>query len=358
MNRHAVTPYGRGAGSSRVRVFSWLDRTGFSIRPHSYLSRHDADPRGLVRRPGALVRAEAGLRSVASSRPDWLLLHREASPLSRGGLERRLLSCAAFAVYDLDDALYADVGEGKPWRRAFPKAPKAVAAAQMADRVVAGNAILADWASGVARDVTVVPSCVDVAAYRAKTSYAAADPPRLVWIGSADNEVLLAGIAGPLSELHRRHGTRLTLIGTTARSLGALETMIDRVPWSESAQHKALARGDVGLMPLDDDPYSRGKCGYKLLQYAAAGLPAVASPVGTNAAILNTLGLPAARNDAEWLDALTTVIELAPADRAALGRRARQKTETHFSYAAWLPRWEQAVGLTEPATRPDPRVVR
>jgi len=347
MNRHAVTPYGRGAGSSRVRVFSWIDRLQLPIQVHSYLSHHNADPRQILRQPRRIWQAESDLRALVACRPQWLLLHREASPLSSGGLETDLLASADLAIYDFDDALYCDWGVGPPWRRLAPKAPKALAAARKADRVVAGNEILADWASHVARDVVVVPSCVAVEHYRQKTDYRLSDPPRLLWIGSADNEPVLTTIAEELSELNSRCGARLTLIGTTRASLGVLEEMIDRYAWSEQVQHEALATADVGLMPLVDDPYSRGKCGYKLLQYAAAGLPAVASPVGTNATILAALGLPAARSARDWVDAVLAILELSDSERAGLGSRARGRVSAQYSYEAWMTRWQEAVGLSE-----------
>lgn len=350
MSRHAVTPYGRSAGSSRVRIFSWLDRIALPVQINSYLSTHNASPRQLLAHPVRVLQAEARLRTLARSGPQWLLLHREASPLSRGALEAGLLRASEAAIYDLDDALFVDRGAGPAWRRLAPKAPKAVAAARAADRVVAGNVILADWASEVAHDVVIVPSCVEVERYRTKTDYRLSDPPRLVWIGSADNEHLLCDIAGALLELHRRSGVRLTLIGTRHPSLGDLERMIDRVAWSEGVQHAMLAEADLGLMPLRDDPYSRGKCGYKLLQYAAAGLPAVASPVGTNASILARLGLSDARSTDDWVDAVHTLLELSDDDRARLGRRARQRVIEHYSYDAWLTRWQQAVGLSEAST--------
>jgi glycosyltransferase involved in cell wall biosynthesis len=352
MNRHLVTPYGRSAGSSRVRAFSWVDRTRLHIQTHSYLSGHNADPRQLMTGPRRVLQAELELRMLARSRPQWLLLHREASPLSRGGLETDLLASADLAIYDFDDALYCDWGAGPRWRRLAPKAPKALAAARRADRVIAGNEVLADWASQIARDVVVVPSCVAVEQYRQKTNYRLSDPPRLVWIGSADNEPVLTTITGELSELNRRCGARLTLIGTTRASLGVLEAMIDRHAWSEQMQHEALATADVGLMPLSDDPYSRGKCGYKLLQYAAAGLPAVASPIGTNASILAALGLPAARSARDWVDAVLAILELSDGERALLGRRARERVTAQYSYDAWMSRWQEAVGLSEGSSAP------
>ena len=123
--------------------------------------------------------------------------------------------------------------------------------------------------------------------------------------------------------------------------------MIDRHVWSEETQHAALATADIGLMPLQDDPYSRGKCGYKLLQYAAAGLPAVASPVGTNATILTTLGLPDTDSTGGWVEAVSGILELSEDDRATLGRRARERVLERYSYDAWAGRWQEAVGLSQ-----------
>src|SRR5215207_9815135 len=133
MNQHAVTPYGRGAGSSRVRVFSWIEHAQLSIQVHSYLSHHNADPRQLLKHPRRLFAAERDIRALVARRPEWLLLHREASPISRGGLESSLLAAADLAVFDFDDALFEDRGDGALWRRMAPKAPKVLAAAKQAD---------------------------------------------------------------------------------------------------------------------------------------------------------------------------------------------------------------------------------
>jgi glycosyltransferase involved in cell wall biosynthesis len=351
---YAVTPYGRTAPSSRVRVFEWLDRIPEPRVVSSYISHHNAKPSEVARRPVAVVAAERRLRRMSADRPELLLLHREASPLSRGGLERNLLSAAAFSVYDFDDALQWDSGAGGRWdsgiagrfRRLAPKAPKALTAAQTADRVVAGNPVLAEWADKHSPDVVVIPSCVAPDRYRRKTDYTLGDPPRLGWIGSAGNEVYLELVGSALREVHRRTGARLTLIGTTRPSLGELEDMIDRVAWSESAQHELLAELDIGLAPVPDELYERGKSGYKLLQYAAAGTPVVASPVGVNREILSVLGMPAAEDSNEWADAILDLLARPAEARARLGARARELTELHYSFDAWLPRWREAMGLS------------
>lgn len=342
-----VTPYGRAGPSSRVRVHSWLDRVRSPVVASSYVSHRNSSPSYLARHPRAVLAAERRLRRMASQRPSHLLLHREASPLSRGGLERRLLDSAEFSVFDFDDALHEDWGEGGLYRKLAPKAPKAYLAARRASRVIAGNPTLAEWASGVNDDVVLIPSCVAPEEYVMKTTYALNDPPRLGWIGSPDNEVYLAFLAPALVELNRTTGARLTLIGTEGRSLGDLERMIDRVPWSEETQHSSLATLDVGLAPLPDDPYTRGKCGYRLLQLGAAGVPLVGSPVGVNRTILAQFGMPAPEEPAEWLDALVGLLTSSSGRRAELGGLARSVVSSEFSYDAWLERWREASGFAD-----------
>jgi hypothetical protein len=342
---HVVTPYGRKGPSSRVRVFEWLDRIAEPYTLSSYISHHNASPGDLLQHPAAVVDAERRLRRMVAGQPQRLLLHREASPLSRGHLEQQLLTRSEFAVYDFDDALQWDTGEGSLYRRWAPKARKALLAAQHADRVIAGNPILADWASQHNRDVVTIPSCVSPNSYRRKTDYRVSDPPVLGWIGSVNQEVQLQTISPALHHVHRRTGARLMLIGTMQRRLGDLEHLIDRVSWSEASQHERLADFDVAIFPLADDPYSRGKCGYKLLQYGVVGIPAVASPIGVSEQILREFGMPAAVDSDEWVDALLGLLT-APADeRADMGCRAREVTEERYSYDAWLPQWRRAVAL-------------
>ncbi|MGY1618361.1 glycosyltransferase family 4 protein [Geodermatophilus sp. SYSU D00691] len=342
---HAVTPYGRRAGSSRVRVHEWADRMQDAVEVHPYADLDGAGPRTLLRHPARVLGAEVSLRELASARPRRLLLHREASPLSRGRLEATLTRSAGVAVYDFDDALYTDTGTGPFYRRLAPKAAKVAAVLGTVDRVVAGNDTLANWAADHHRDVVVVPSCVDPRAYEPKSDYTVGTRPRVGWIGSWSTEQQLLGIAPALRALGDRLGARLVVVGAPGGHLGVLEDMVERVPWSPAAQRAALARFDVGVMPLADTPYTRGKCGYKLLQYLAAGVPSVASPIGVNGEILDRAGAPAARTTDEWTAALTALLEAPAQHRAALGARGRQVVVEHYSFDAWHERWRSAVFL-------------
>ncbi len=328
-----------------MRVYEWLDRIEEPAVVSGYIGARDARPRRLARSVRAVLAAERRLRRIGSERPERLLLHREASPLSRGALEARLARAAGFAVYDFDDALQWDTGEGGRVRRLAPKAPKALAAVRAADRVIAGNAVLADWASEHNADVVVIPSCVAVDAYRPKAGYELADPPRIGWIGNADNEAYLVPLGPALEQLHRRTGARLTIVGATEPRLGRLEAIVDRIAWSEAAQHDELAAFDVGIAPVPDAPYERGKCGYKLLQYGAAGVPVVASPVGVNRDILQAFGMPAVEPAGDWAEAILELLERPASERAAIGRGARAVTQRDFSFEAWLPRWRAALRI-------------
>jgi glycosyltransferase involved in cell wall biosynthesis len=336
-------PYGPGAASARVRVYEWLARTQVPATVHSYVGRVDARPQTLATHPLATLAAEVRLRRRSRRPSEHVLLHVEASPLSAGGVERSILAGARFSSFDIDDGYPWDWGDDRLYRRWRPKAAKAILAIGAVDRVIAGNDLLAEWAAAFAREVVVVPSCVDPADYARKERYEAADPPRLGWIGSPATEAFLAPLADALLEVNRRTGARLTVVSRGTASLGPLDEVVDRVKWSPRRAASVLADFDVGIMPLPGGLYDRAKCGYKLLQYAASGLPAVASPVGVNSDLLNRFGAPAPLGSSDWVDSLLCLLEASAETRAAAGARARAVVADQYSYDAWADRWLAAI---------------
>jgi glycosyltransferase involved in cell wall biosynthesis len=335
-----VTPYNRGGGSSRVRVYDWLDHLGLDAEVHDYRGTSSNPPNSLARQLISTVRAESTTRSldVTGRR---LLISREASPLSSGRLEARLLTAAGRGVYDVDDALFHDTRPGV--RRVLGKSATWSRAVAAADVVVAGNDYLAERASRTARQVVVIPSCVEPADYPEKSSYMLCDPPRLVWVGSPSTEPFLRSIAPSLLEVHRRTGARLTVVSAGSATLGPLDAIVDRLPWALDSVASALSASDVAIGPLTDSPYARGKCAYKLLQYAAAGLPMVGSPVGANAAALEAFGGTAERSASGWTEALVGLLAAGDDVRARLGTLARRGVDEHYSFARWAATWRAAV---------------
>lgn len=312
----------------RTRALHWIDRT----------TRLLGCELPVVHGPG--------FESARLRRGAPVLLVRNVRRVSRGRAESKLLSNASPGVYDLDDGLPWDYGNvpglGHWWKRPFPRALIARRAASTADRVIAGNAVIADWASAWCQDVRIVPTCIEPHEYRRRISWELGNTPVIGWIGSPATEGYLADIAPALAELHRRCGARLEIVSGTGATCEALAGFTTRRMW-EPAATTWIAGWDVGIMPLRDAVYERAKCGYKLLQYAASGVPFVASPVGVNDELIRRSdGIAASKVD-EWVEGLGALLE------ESAGRRARRaergfEVATAYSYARWEADWIDAVG--------------
>src|SRR5688572_23117243 len=303
MSAHVIVPYAATNSTVRARALHWIERAVAAGR----VERGDIEVHG----PGFAS------SPVSANRP--LLLLRNARRLTRGRREAGLLRRASPGVYDLDDGLPWDDGNlpglGHWAKRPFPRCLTARRAAAAADRVVVGNDVLAEWAVQHCADVRVVPTCVEAAEYRTRDSWEIADPPALGWIGSPATEHYLVGIAGALAEVHRRTGAHVAMVSSAGELPEELRPFTDKTVWTPESV-RALADWDVGLMPLHDGMYERAKCGYKLLQYAASGVPAVGSPVGVNRQMLDAMeGLGATTTD-EWVEALIALLT-EPAQRRA-----------------------------------------
>jgi hypothetical protein len=346
----AVSPYGASGSSSRVRLLDWITHVrrnnDLEVDNYHYLGTANLSAATMLREIRRVAPAEARLRRLAHRRPSTprLVMSREATPLSAGGIEARILRNAEWAVYDFDDAMWAD------WRggihRVFPKPTKWRRAVEAADCVIAGNDYLANAAESLNRYVVVIPSCVEPADYPKKGNYELPERPTFVWLGSASTEIHLGAIAPVLLELNRRRGAKLKLISAGNRSLGALDVMIERIEWSPRGFAAELAAADVGLAPLQDDEFARGKCAYKSLQYGAAALPIVGSPVGTNRHVIDALGGLTPTSVPEWRSALEAVLDETASERAERGARARRAVEREYSFTAWSTAWRDATGLS------------
>ena len=330
MSAHVIVPYAATNSTVRTRALHWIERAVAARR----VQRDDIEVHG------------PGFASTPVPRGAPLLLLRNARRLTRGRREAGLLRRASPGVYDVDDGLPWDDGNlpglGHWAKRPFPRSLTARRAAAAADRVVVGNHVLAEWAVQHCTDVRIVPTCVEPGEYRTRESWEVADPPVLGWIGSPATEHYLVGIADALAEVHRRTGARLAMVSGTGEIPGELRPFTDKMVWTPGSV-RAIAGWDVGLMPLHDGLYERAKCGYKLLQYAASGVPAVGSPVGVNREMLDAMeGLAPTTTD-EWVEALIGLLS-EPAQRRAERATAGLQVATHYSYATWETAFLDAVG--------------
>ncbi|MGO9991944.1 MAG: glycosyltransferase family 4 protein [Steroidobacteraceae bacterium] len=248
---------------------------------------------------------------------------------------RLMASLSRCRVFDVDDAIYVRKPRrlGEPVHDSIWRRRKFDATCRWADVVAVGNDVLAHVARRAARDIVVLPTSIDTAAYRASTA-SAADPPTIVWIGSPENLIYLEMIRPALARLAVRHPTlRLRVICSQFPDWPELN--IERFAWSSQTEAAALAAAHIGIMPLTDDEWARGKCAFKLLQYMAAALPCVASPVGANTeAVIDGVNGFHARDNGEWERALERLIE-SPELRARFGASGHAHVEERYSMRAY-----------------------
>ncbi|GHE76999.1 hypothetical protein GCM10019059_40240 [Camelimonas fluminis] len=203
--------------------------------------------------------------------------------------------------------------------------------------VMAGNPYLADRAHKAgATWVEIVPTVVDADAYDTSPRREVDGRPRIGWIGSPSTWTqYMLPMLPMLSNLAERYGAALRVVGAGPRAEG---NGIENLPWSEEGESGLIQSMDIGLMPLDDSPWSRGKCGYKIIQYMACGLPVVASPVGVNAEIVED-GVTGflATTETEWGTAIGRLLS-DPDLRHRMGMAGRRRMEEHYSLQIWGPR--------------------
>ncbi|MFL6796343.1 MAG: glycosyltransferase family 4 protein [Xanthobacteraceae bacterium] len=336
-----LSRYERSGPSSRVRHYNFLptlQRAGFDVTVapflgDDYLSLYF---RGARRPFDVLLKAYARrLRQMlTAARYDVIWVEKEALPWIPAELERMILYHRP-VVIDFDDAWHLRYATHRSSAVRALLGRKFERAISQAVTVTVGNSFLADWAAHHATRVVELPSCVDVARY---PILAPPDGPFTVgWIGTPANEAALTLIAEPLRQLCRTCTARLRVIGGSGR-LAIDGVPVEQVSWSEESEVWDLAQCHVGVMPLPDGPWERGKCGYKLVQYMAAARAAVASPVGAATSILvdGETGF-LARTTAEW----TAAFERLAGDRERtrkLGLAARRRAELNYSLEAAGPR--------------------
>ena len=259
---------------------------------------------------------------------DVTVLHQ----IKLSSIEARLF--AAFSrrrVFDVDDAIYVrkprrlgDLPDESAWRKR-----KFAATCRWVDAVAAGNDVLAGVARATAKEIVVLPTSIDTACYES-TFASPADAPTIVWIGSPENLIYLDMIRPALARLTQRYPTlRMRVICSEFPDWS--DVNVERVPWSSATEAHSLAGAHMGVMPLTDDAWSRGKCAFKLLQYMAAALPCVASPVGANTeAVLDGINGFYATDVDEWERSLEKLI-VSPELRAQFGAKGRQHVEQRYA---------------------------
>jgi glycosyltransferase involved in cell wall biosynthesis len=246
-------------------------------------------------------------------------------------------------IFDFDDSIWLQqVSEGNKKLAFLKNAGKTKEIIRAAHLVIAGNEYLADYARNYNPGVIIIPSTIDTDKYGTK-EITAKENIVIGWSGSFSTIAHFESAVEALQLLKNKYGNRLSfmVIGDPAYYNERLS--IKGLPWNAETEVEDLHRFDIGIMPLPDDEWTRGKCGMKGLQYMAAGIPTVMSPVGVNKEIINDgeNGFLAG-NTEEWVEKLSKLIESVEL-RKKFSYNGRKTVEGKYSVFANKERYLEAI---------------
>jgi glycosyltransferase involved in cell wall biosynthesis len=294
---------------------------------------------GAWRKALTILNARRALRARLPLQVDVAWVFRQVDMLPSLGIEKLAIDDHRL-VLDVDDPIWLDATSyagGHPLAFLKGTRRKLRMLAGRAEVVVAGNAYLAEWLAQYARDVRVIPSVVDTSR-STQRRHQNSETVVLGWIGSHSSfrhlEKLLAPLARAAAtvpdirfELWSMGGGTMNIPGMRCLS----------IPWAEETESIFLERMDIGLMPLADDPWTRGKCAYKAIQYMSAGIPVIADNVGVSAEVIGAghAGYLVS-SSTEWTEAVVSLSRDAGM-RTRFGERGRHRAIADYSLQRWLP---------------------
>jgi hypothetical protein len=284
---------------------------------------------------------------------DVVILQRKLLPLWQLRLLRRT---AKVLVYDFDDALFGRDSYAPKRSESWARLAHFWATVYTTDAVIAGNDYLREQAAAYSHPdrVHLIPTCVDTSHYPVAEHRGVGAETKLVWIGQHSTLPCLDRAGAQLTRVAARlPGITLRVI---CNQFPALEGVnVEACPWSATSEATDIAAADIGISWLPDDDWSRGKCGLKVLQYMAAGLPVVANPVGMNREMISDgkTGFLAA-TPREWADAVER-LATDPQLRREMGAAARLHVEAKFGIERWAAEFATLIESVRDAARRAPQ---
>ena len=271
----------------------------------------------------------------SASKYDIVFVHREAHYLGTAWFEKAF-SKRAKLVYDFDDSIWlpnvSDMNKRFVWLKRPQKTAKIIS---YADMVFAGNRYLADYASKYNRNVKIIPTTIDTEIYVRAKNAKSREGICIGWSGSVTTIAYFKYAVPFLLRIKEKYGDRVyfKVIGDGDYSNAALG--IRGIPWRREDEISELSSMDIGIMPLPDDKWTKGKCGLKGLQYMALEIATIMSPVGVNMDIIQDgeNGFLASETG-EWVEKISSLIESEEL-RKRLGRNGRQTVIAKYSVLAY-----------------------
>lgn len=323
----------------------YLEQNGYSFT-FSYLLDADADK--IFYRPGhAFRKARIVLKSIwkrwretlGASKYDLVFVQREALMLGTAYFERAIGKKAPL-IFDFDDSIWLqNVSEANKRLDFLKDAAKTSRIIENASKVFAGNEYLATYARKYNQDVVIVPTTIDTEVYKNTGRNQTAGKVCIGWSGSFSTIQHFSLAIPALKKIKEKYGDKVffKIIGDGNYYCEELKT--SGSPWVAATEIEDLSGIDIGIMPLPDDEWAKGKCGLKGLQYMALNIATLMSPVGVNKDIIqNGVNGYLPSNENEWLDTLSMLVENAEL-RSKIGQAGRQTVINKYSVDGWKEKY-------------------
>ena len=281
---------------------------------------------------------------------DIIFIHREAFPLGGIIFEFFFKTLDKKIIYDFDDSIFLpNVSSSNKFVNLFKKHLKIKKIIKMSDCVIAGNNYLKNYALSYKSNVFVLPTPIDTDKYFVPTDRSLGKNIIIGWIGSSTTLKYLKILNNVVREISRRYKDVLFVAIGTGFNNWESSNIIEFKEWSLESEVKDLQNFDIGIMPLTDDEWSRGKCAFKAIQYMSVGIPVIASSVGINKEVIQD-GLNGflVNNESEWIDKLALLIE-SPELRYKVGLAGRKIVEEKYSLKVNAPKFLEVLNSVDKA---------
>jgi glycosyltransferase involved in cell wall biosynthesis len=348
-----LVPYPTQGPSARLRVeqfLPYLSRLGieYSVKPF-----YSSPFYSILYRRGNTIKkifhfSASSLRRICdvASAPFYsvIFIHREVFPIGPPVLEFILFMLGRKIIFDYDDAIYLPPQGSStivrmlkcPWKTGF--------IAKYSRALIVGNEFLFGHARATNKNISIIPTCIDTDTYAAgsRSGRETGDGVVIGWIGSHTTQVFLNELKGVFVDLLNRYSNlKIHLIGGRVDDLKH-ERLIEK-EWSLERERQDMEEFDIGIMPMPDTDWTRGKCAFKLILYMSFGIPVVASPVGVNRDIVrdgeNGYLVSSSR---EWEERLSRLIDDGSL-RMMMGKNGRALAVREYSLTANAPKFVEVV---------------
>lgn len=340
-----LTRYSRMGASSRLRTLQYLpllEEQGFELTVKNLFDDNYLDKlynnQGRSKSDIFKLYLKRFLTLFTAKSYDVIWIEKEIFPYMPAFAEQIFSLMNIKYIVDYDDAVFHNYDLSKNKLVRFLLSNKIDKVMKSSTYVLAGNSYLAEYAKDAgAKNIQLIPTVVDPIKYQ-KRQNSSTDVLTIGWIGSPSTQKYVVEILPELQKTYEYRSFRLVLVGASQDIVNDLPGLdVEVYDWDEKTEADLISLMDIGIMPLHDGPWEKGKCGYKLIQYMACGIPVVASDIGVNREIIEnkTCGILATKRS-DWSNALVSLLGSGEL-REKYGEEGRASVEQKYSLYIQMP---------------------